>query len=277
MSAVPLLEPHDPLEDLLHDPRRAAGTTAARPPVLVVIPTYDEATTIERVLRRVRTSLPDADVLVVDDASPDGTARIVESVGADLGNIMILHRTAKDGLGAAYRAGFAFGLAQDYRVLVEMDADLQHDPAALPALVAAVEAGADLAIGSRYVPGASIPDWAASRRALSRWGNRYAASVLGVPLHDLTSGYRAYRAGVLRSTHVESSTATGYGFQIELAYRVARAGGRIVELPICFGARSDGASKMSGRIAVEALVRVTGWAVRDRLHARSARPVLRGA
>ena len=137
-------------------------------PTLVVIPTYDEAENIRTVLRRVRTALPDADILVVDDNSPDGTASIAASVGTELGHIAVLRRLGKDGLGAAYRSGFAFGLARGYRVLVEMDADLSHDPAALPRLVGALDGGADLAIGSRYVAGAAIPDWSARRRALSR-------------------------------------------------------------------------------------------------------------
>ena len=169
-------------------------------PTLVVIPTYNEAGNIATVLRRVRAELPDADVLVVDDNSPDGTADIVDELGAKLGHLLVLHRPVKGGLGSAYRAGFAFGLTHGYGVVVEMDADLSHDPAALPKLVGAVEGGADLAIGSRYVDGASIPDWSSRRRALSRYGNRYAGTVLGVPIHDLTSGYRAYRAESLRGS-----------------------------------------------------------------------------
>ena len=161
---------------------------------LVVLPTYDEAENIAEVLHRLRAAVPTAHVLVVDDSSPDGTAEIAKSVGADLGGVDVMTRPTKSGLGSAYRAGFAEGLARGYDVLVEMDSDLSHDPGALPALLAAVEAGADLAIGSRYIPGGTIPHWAPHRRALSRWGNRYAGFVLGLPVADATSGFRAYRA-----------------------------------------------------------------------------------
>jgi dolichol-phosphate mannosyltransferase len=239
-------------------------------PTLVVIPTYDEAGNIRTVLRRVRAALPDADILVVDDNSPDGTASMAEAVGTELGRIAVLRRIGKEGLGAAYRAGFAFGLARGYAVLVEMDADLSHDPDALPRLVGALDGGADLAIGSRYVPGAAIPEWSARRRALSRWGNRYAGFVLDVPIHDLTSGYRAYRAETLRAVQAETSRSTGYAFQIELAHRVARSGRSVVEVPIEFNDRTEGDSKMSSLITLEALARVTWWGVRDRFR-RTAR------
>ncbi len=241
-----------------------AGTAPTPPPTLVVIPTYDEAATIGRTLRQVRVALPEADILVVDDNSPDGTAHIVEALGAELGRILVLHRPRKSGLGAAYRDGFAFGLTHGYSVLVEMDADGSHDPADLPGLVGAVEAGADLAIGSRYVDGAAIPDWTRRRRALSRYGNRYAGAVLGVDVHDLTSGFRAFRADVLAAVHAETTEATGYAFQIELAYRVARSGRAVVEVPIVFTDRTAGESKMSSRITIEALGRVTWWGARDR-------------
>lgn len=240
-------------------------------PTLVVIPTYDEAENIRTVLRRVRTALPDADILVVDDNSPDGTASIAASVGTELGRIAVLRRLGKEGLGAAYRAGFSFGLTRGYSVLVEMDADLSHDPAALPLLVGALDGGADLAIGSRYVAGAAIPDWSARRRALSRYGNRYAGFVLGDPIRDLTSGYRAYRADTLRSVHAETTRSTGYAFQIELAHRIARAGHTVVEVPIEFNDRTAGDSKMSSWITFEALARVTWWGLRDRIR-RTAPP-----
>src|SRR4051794_37322976 len=220
----------------------ADATASTVTPTLVVIPTYDEAENIRTVLRRVRTALPDADILVVDDNSPDGTASIAAAMGTELGRIAVLRRLGKDGLGAAYRAGFAFGLARDYAVLVEMDADLSHDPAALPRLVGALDAGADLAIGSRYVDGAAIPEWSARRRALSRYGNRYAGAVLDVAIHDLTSGYRAYRADALRTAHAETTRSTGYAFQIELAALVAHAGLTVVEVPIEFNDRTAGTS-----------------------------------
>jgi dolichol-phosphate mannosyltransferase len=231
---------------------------------LVVLPTYDEAENIAEVLSRLRRAVPAADVLVVDDSSPDGTAEIAKSVGAEMGHVDVMLRSAKSGLGSAYRAGFAEGLARGYDVLVEMDSDLSHDPGALPTLLAAVEAGADLAIGSRYIPGGTIPHWAPHRRALSRWGNRYAGFVLGLPVADATSGFRAYRASTVAGLDVPSVRADGYGFQIEMAYRVQQRGGTIVELPIEFVDRERGASKMSSRIIVEALLLVTWWGVRDR-------------
>lgn len=239
---------------------------------VVVIPTYNEAGNIADVLRRLRLVVPAADILVVDDASPDGTAEAARACAAELGGIEVLVRAGKLGLGSAYRDAFIDGLRRGYQVLVEMDGDLSHDPAALPALLKAVEAGADLALGSRYVPGGSIPHWSAFRRALSRWGNRYARWMLALPLADATSGYRAYRAGIVAGFDLHSVRAEGYGFQIEMAYRVVRAGGVIVEVPIEFADRERGESKMSARIIVEALLLVTWWGVRDR-----ARRAPRGA
>ena len=240
---------------------------------LVVIPTYQEVGNVEEVLRRSRAALPDGEVLVVDDGSPDGTADRAEALAAELGSVSVLRRQSKDGLGAAYRAGFAWGIERGFEVLVEMDADLQHDPAALPLLVGTVEGGAELAIGSRYVEGGSIPAWSWHRRALSRYGNRYAALVLGLPVADATSGFRAYHANVLRLLDTSAFRADGYGFQIETAYRISRAGGRVAEVPIAFGDRTAGESKMSWRIVAEALVLVTWWGARDRLfHRLRSRP-----
>ncbi|MGZ4713163.1 MAG: polyprenol monophosphomannose synthase [Acidimicrobiia bacterium] len=255
-----------PLPSSAADDHRPAPTTELR--TLVVIPTYNESENIVAVLAGVRHHLPEADVLVVDDNSPDATAQTVALFGTRHGHVAVLRRAAKDGLGAAYRAGFAYGLTHGYDVLVEMDADLSHDPAALPEIVDAVRRGADLAIGSRYVPGASIPDWKASRRALSRYGNRYAAAVLRDPVADLTSGYRAIRADVLRTVDVESTRSAGYGFQIELAHRILCAGGRVTEVPITFLDRRVGESKMSWRITVEAMALVTWWGLRDLLRGR---------
>ena len=253
------------------EPRWAPPSVAAPAArVLVVIPTYCERDNIEAVLAQVRTAAPLADILVVDDNSPDGTAALVVDAGARLGQIRVLRRGSKAGLGAAYRAGFGDGLDRGYDILVEMDADLSHDPAALPDLIDAVIDGADLAIGSRYVPGASIPSWSRRRRALSRYGNAYAAYLLRVDVADLTSGYRAFRAEMLRAVNVEDSHATGYAFQIELVDRVARARGAIVEVPIAFNDRTDGESKMSARITVEALALVTWWGVRDWRSRRNA-------
>jgi dolichol-phosphate mannosyltransferase len=240
---------------------------------LVILPTFNESENIDTVIERVRASVPDAAVLVVDDGSPDGTADLAEAAGVRLGQVDVLRRTEKAGLGAAYRAGFAWGMERGHDVLIEMDADLSHDPDDLPALIAAVEHGADLAIGSRYVPGGSIPDWSWYRRMLSRWGNRYAAGVLGLAVNDATAGFRAYRSSILRDIDLEHVVAEGYGFQVEMTYQVVRGGGAVVEVPISFTDRVLGESKMSGRIVFEALVLVTWWAVRDRLFRRGRRPV----
>jgi glycosyltransferase involved in cell wall biosynthesis len=231
----------------------------------IVLPTYNEAPNIVEVLQRVREAAPDASVLVVDDASPDGTADLVEQHADMVGDVRVLRRPAKSGLGSAYREGFALGMDQDAEVLVEMDSDLSHDPAYLPSLLAAVDHGADLAIGSRYVPGGRIPNWSWHRKMLSRWGNRYAAGVLGLAVNDSTSGFRAYRATALKTIDLSDVHADGYGFQIEMTYRLVRRGGRVVEVPIAFVDRVRGTSKMSNRIVVEALVLVTSWALRDRV------------
>jgi glycosyltransferase involved in cell wall biosynthesis len=230
---------------------------------LVVLPTYNEAANIDDVLRQVRATLPAADVLVVDDGSPDGTADLADALGAELGRVEVLRRPGKRGLGDAYRTGFQWGLAAGYEVLVEMDADLSHDPGMLSALVGAIDLGADLTIGSRYVPGGSTPDWRRRRRFLSTWGNIYAAMLLGLGINDATSGFRAYRATILREIDLPSVRADGYGFQIEMAYRVVKAGGRVIEVPIRFLDRERGASKMSGGIVREAFGLVTVWGVRD--------------
>ena len=245
---------------------------------LVITPTYDEAVNIERFLTRARFALPDADILVVDDGSPDGTADIAERVARRLGQVSVMRRTQKHGLGEAYRAGFAHGLDHGYDVLIEIDADGQHDPGVLPRLVAAIKAGADLAIGSRWVTGGSTPNWPWRRRLLSRCGSAYSSAMLRVPVHDLTAGFRAYRASVLRAIDYASTRATGYGFQIEMTYRVAVCGGRIAEVPIRFTDRQHGSSKMSGRIAAEALGLVTWWAVRDAFkHREEPQPLVPAA
>lgn len=232
--------------------------------VLVILPTYNEAGNIGDVVRQVRAALPDGHVLVIDDNSPDGTAEAAEQVGRAVGGVDVLRRPAKAGLGSAYRAGFAWGLAGGFDVMIEMDADLSHDPADLPRLVAAVDHGADLAIGSRYVEGGRIPNWSRGRRLLSAGGNRFASIMLGLPVRDATAGYRAYRADLLRSIDLEKVRADGYGFQVEMAYRAFKCGYSIVEIPISFADRIHGTSKMSSRVVVEALVLVTGWGIRDR-------------
>jgi dolichol-phosphate mannosyltransferase len=235
----------------------------ARMRTLVVVPTYNEAEGIETVLRRIREELPAGDILVVDDSSPDGTASLVEAISADDPRVSLLQRPSKAGLGSAYLAGFAEGLARGFDILVEMDADLSHDPVALPALVSAAVHGADLAIGSRYVAGSSIPDWTRRRAFLSRWGNRYAALALGLAVNDSTSGYRAYRAEALARLDLGHVRAYGYGFQVEMTYRLIRQGGKVVEIPVAFVDRRAGESKMSLPIVIEAFALVTGWGVRD--------------
>ena len=234
--------------------------------VLVVIPTYNESENIDRVLRRVRGALPDATVLVVDDGSPDGTGDIAEKVGTEIGNIELLRRTEKSGLGSAYRAGFRWGLDRGFDVCIEMDADLSHDPDALPDLVAPLGKGFELVIGSRYVPGGSIPNWAWHRRLLSRGGNVYASTLLGLGVTDSTSGFRAYSASVLNRIALDDIRAEGYGFQIEMTYQAKRAGAPIVEVPIRFVDRTEGESKMSMIIVVEALGLVTWWGIQRVVH-----------
>lgn len=234
---------------------------------LVVLPTYQEAENVQDVLRRIRAAVPEAHVLVVDDGSPDGTADLADEAGAELGQVAVLRRTEKAGLGPAYRAGFAWGMERGHDVFLEMDADGQHDPAVLPELIAAVVDGtADLAIGSRYVPGGSVPGWPRNRRLLSQWGNRYIGLMLKLPVRDATAGFRAYRRTILEKIGLERVRADGYGFQIEMAYEVAKAGGTIVEIPITFRDRERGVSKMHPGIVTEALVLVTRWGLRDRVN-----------
>lgn len=238
--------------------------------VLVVLPTYQEALTIERILESVRHALPDADILVVDDSSPDGTGKIVQETAERLGQIHLLSRPVKNGLGNAYRAGFAWGLERGYEALCEMDSDFSHNPADLPRLVAPVAGGtAELVIGSRYVPGGSIPDWTFSRLAISRLGNLYANGVLGLHVQDSTAGYRVYAATLLRRIPLAEIRADSYGFQVEMTYHSRRAGAVVLEVPITFVDRREGESKMSGHTVSEALVLVTGlgWRrVRSVLH-----------
>ncbi len=220
--------------------------------VTVVVPTYDEAANIDTLIRSVRKQVPGALVLVVDDGSPDGTADLAAALGDELGQVEVMRRDAKAGLGAAYRAGLRHAIDAGAEVCVQMDADLSHDPEVLPALVSIVEHGADLAIGSRYVPGGITLDWPARRRWVSRWGNRYAAGVLGLAVNDATAGYRAYRSEALERMSFDSVRADGYGFQIEMTYRLVRLGGKVVEFPISFRDRTGGESKFSGSIVREA-------------------------
>jgi dolichol-phosphate mannosyltransferase len=237
---------------------------------LVVIPTYNEAESIVGLIEQVLAVHRHVEVLVVDDGSPDGTAGLVEKAAATEPRLHLLERTAKEGLGAAYRAGFRWGLDRGYDALVEMDADFSHPPDRLPALLAALEE-ADVSIGSRYVAGGRTAGWSPVRKAISKLGNVYVRVAIGLPVHDATAGYRAFRSAVLRALAVESSESNGYCFQIEMAHRAWQEGFRIVEVPITFTERVAGTSKMHRRIVLEALVRVTGWALtggrrRLRLH-----------
>jgi dolichol-phosphate mannosyltransferase len=231
--------------------------------VTVVVPTFNEAGNIERLCREVRLACPQANLLIVDDASPDGTADLAEKLNRSLGQIEVLRRSAKKGLGAAYRAGLRTAIDRGAEICVQMDADLSHDPAVLPALIANAENGADLAIGSRYVPGGLTENWPRHRRMLSRWGNRYAAGVLGLAVNDATAGYRAYRTAALERMEFDTVTAEGYGFQVEMTYRIVRIGGKVVEFPITFRDRTAGESKMSGGIIREALMIVIKLWVAD--------------
>jgi dolichol-phosphate mannosyltransferase len=240
--------------------------------VWVTVPTYEEVENIELLIRRVRDAVPNAHILVVDDNSQDGTAEKAEALSAEFGAIEVLRRPRKMGLGSAYRAGHSVGIARGFDVMIQIDADLSHDPADLPRLLAAVDRGADLAIGSRYAPGGSVPNWPRHRLALSVVGNRYAAFCLGIAVHDTTAGYRAYRASILQAVDFDSTHSTGYGFQIEMTYRVVNRGGKIEEVPIAFTDRVRGNSKMSWRIVAEAMLLVTWWGLRDRVLRRKRAP-----
>lgn len=234
---------------------------------LVVVPTYNEASNIEAMLRSLSSVAPDVHILVVDDASPDGTADIAKRVGQELPCVDVLERAAKNGLGNAYRAGFAWGLSRDFSHFVEIDCDFSHDPKALPELLVAA-ATHDVVIGSRYVPTSAIPDWSRLRRLLSRVGNRYAAMMLRLPVADATAGYRVYSRAALESVDYTSVRADGYGFQIEMTMRASDAGVSIVEVPIEFRDRTQGESKMSGAIILEALWLVTRWGISRRWEQR---------
>jgi dolichol-phosphate mannosyltransferase len=239
----------------------------ARPPlgrVLVVVPTYEEVENLEPLVQRVRASVPDADVLVADDSSPDGTGELADSIAAADPHVHVLHRARKEGLGAAYLAGFQWALERDYGVIVEMDADGSHRPEDLPRLLRALE-GADLVLGSRWVSGGRVVNWPARRKVLSVGGNTYARLALGVPLRDITGGYRAFRRGTLEELDLDGVASQGYCFQVDLAWRAYRKGLRVVEVPITFVERERGASKMSGGIVREALWRVTEWGFESRL------------
>jgi dolichol-phosphate mannosyltransferase len=231
---------------------------------LVIVPTYNESESLRSLLGRLRQFVAGADVLVVDDSSPDGTGELADAIARDDRAITVLHRARKEGLGRAYLAGFDRGLAAGYRYLVEIDADGSHDPADLVAMLALARGGADLVLGSRWVPGGAVLNWPWPRRLISRIGNAYARVVLGSAVKDLTSGFRVYQAEALRSLDLDTVSSQGYCFQIELAWRLERAGKDIVEHPITFVERAVGRSKMHLGIVIEALARVTVWGIRRR-------------
>lgn len=235
---------------------------------IVVLPTYNEAESIRPYVRALRAVSDDIELLVVDDNSPDGTGDIVRELGVDDPRIRLLHREAKDGLGAAYRAGFRQVLDEGYDVVVSMDADLSHDPAVIPTMLGLIEAGADVVIGSRYVEGGGTANWPVHRRLLSRWGNAYTRAVLGIGVRDCTAGFRAYRAEVLEAIRPDTTRAEGYAFLTELIRRLDHEGYRIEETPIVFTDRTLGSSKMSPAIIAESMWRVTRWAIVNRLFGR---------
>ena len=232
--------------------------------MVVVVPTYNEADNLERIVTRLRRAVPTTDVLVVDDGSPDGTGVLADRIAAADPRVTVVHRTTKAGLGAAYLHGFAVALERGYDVVGEMDADGSHQPEQLHRLVTALS-GADLVIGSRWVPGGRVRNWSRSREALSRAGNLYARTVLGIPVRDVTAGFRLFRASTLRSIDLGTVESVGYCFQADLTVRTLRAGLRVVEVPIEFLEREHGVSKMDRAVAVESLRRITRWGVEARL------------
>jgi len=254
------------------EPNPSAGPSANR--IVIVMPTYNERQNLESIAARVRAALPAADLLVVDDNSPDGTGDLADKLAETDPHVQVMHRTEKAGLGKAYIAGFGWALERGYDVIVEMDADGSHQPEHLPGLVAALN-GADLSIGSRWVPGGKVVNWPKTREALSRAANIYTRIMLGLGVRDATAGFRAYRAATLRTISLNQVESTGYCFQIDLTLRVADAGLRIIEVPITFVERERGASKMSRTVIFEAFARVARWGISARLRGRSAASIRR--
>lgn len=240
---------------------------------LVIIPTYNEVENIARVLERLHAAAPVVHALIVDDSSPDGTGLLAEQLAAEHDWVHVLHRPGKEGLGAAYLAGFAWGLKRGYDALVEMDADLSHHPEDVPRLLAAL-GGADVVLGSRWVPGGAVERWPLRRKVLSRGGNVYARLALGLPLRDATGGFRAYRREALLALDPGSISSSGYCFQVELAFRAVRGGMQVLEIPITFTERELGVSKMSKDIVLESVMRLSVWGMRER--GRQARALLGG-
>jgi len=233
--------------------------------VITIIPTYNEIESLPITIKRLRESVPESDVLVVDDNSPDGTGEFARKLGESDPQIHVLHREGKAGLGAAYLAGFTWGLERDYDVLVELDADGSHQPEQLPRLLEALTAqNADLVIGSRWVRGGSVVNWPAYRKLISVAGSTYSRLMLGLGTRDITAGFRAFRRETLEALDFNDIESVGYGFQVDMTFRVALMGKKIVEVPITFVERELGVSKMSGNIVVEAMLNVTRWGLRAR-------------
>lgn len=227
--------------------------------VLIVIPTYNEVANLPVIVERVRREAPLADLLIVDDTSPDGTGELADTFALADNKIHVLHRREKDGLGRAYVAGFQWGLDREYEVLVQMDGDLSHNPSDVPRLIAAL-ANADLVLGSRYVPDGGTVNWGVGRQLLSRGGSLYARTILGLPIRDVTGGFKAWKAKTLRSVNLATIRSNGYSFQVEMTYRTACLGLQVCEVPIIFADRVDGVSKMSKKIVIEAMLMV--WRLR---------------
>ncbi|WOC14077.1 polyprenol monophosphomannose synthase [Gordonia sp. MP11Mi] len=237
---------------------------------LVVVPTFNERENLPLIVERLFTALPDIHLLVVDDSSPDGTGDVADRLAGDdaAGRIHVLHRTAKDGLGKAYLAGFAWGLGRDYRVIVEMDADGSHAPEQLHRLLSGINDGADLVIGSRYVPGGALVNWPKRRELLSKGANTYARLALGAKINDITAGYRAFRREVLEKIGLDEVESAGYCFQIDLAWRTLQHGFTVREVPITFTERAIGESKMDGGVIAESFISVARWGIQGRLGKR---------
>ena len=238
---------------------------------LIIVPTHNEAANISELLDQLAARVPDADVLVVDDDSTDATRALVRDRMDDTGHLRIIERPDKRGLGDAYREAFRVALDEHYDAVVQIDADLSHDPAALPIMLAVAEQGIPVVIGSRYIPGGTVTGWPRRRTWLSRWANRYVAVMLGLAINDATAGYRVYRTDALRTIGLDDLQASGYGFQVEMTYRAVRAGLGVVEIPIAFRDRVAGQSKMDGGVVLEAFRLVTAWGIHDlvTLHRRS--------